>query len=81
METATRTTKNGDIENYLLTREKGFFTSHIWVYLNGKPYLHIMPTDNGNGKVFKNCEKYGYLPMLEICKGFEDITLNDLIGL
>ena len=81
METKTIQTRSGKVYNYRMTREKGFFTSHIWVYLNGAPYLHIMPMDNGNGKVFKNCEKYGYLPMMELCKGFEDITLNDLIGL
>ena len=81
METARRTTASGDIYIFRMTREKGFFTSHIWVYLNDAPYLHIMPTATGTARVFKNCERYGYLPMLEICKGFEDITLNDLIGL
>lgn len=80
METATRTTITGEVNTYLLTREKGFFTSHIWVYLNGKPYLHLMPTKTGTARMFKNCDEYGYLSMGELMADFEDITLNDLIG-
>lgn len=80
METKTVVSNNGVVRKYKMTREKGFFTSHIWVYLNGKPYLHVMPTDTGTGKIFKNCEKYGYLPMCELMVNFEDITLNELIN-
>lgn len=77
----TKTIINGGrVSNYRLTREKGFITRHIWVYLNGRPYLHIMPTETGTGQVFKNCERYGYLPMGELLMNFDDITLNELIN-
>ena len=81
MEEITRTFPNGKKVNYKMTREKGFFTSHIWVYKNGQPYLHILRTEAGTGKIHKNCEGYVYLPMCEIMCKFEDIKLNDVIGL
>lgn len=80
METKTIQTRSGKVYKYRLTREKGFFTSHIWVYLNDAPYLHIMPTATGTARVFKNCERYGYLPAGELMTDFENITLHDLIG-
>lgn len=81
METITKRTKSGEDVNYRMTKEKGFFTSHLWVYKNEKPYLHIMPNESGRGKIFKYCEGFGYLAMCEIMKEFNNITLNDLIGL
>ena len=81
MEEITRTYPNGKRVNYRMTREAGFFTSHIWVYKDGKPYLHIMPTKQGTGQVFKNCDGYGYMSMCEIVRKFENIKLNDIIGL
>lgn len=77
METKTRTFSNGKTIKYKLTRERGFFTSHIWVYRDEKPWLHFMPSGNeGFTKCFKNCGKYGYLPMGEVAVPFDQITLN-----
>ncbi len=81
METMTRTLNDGTTVNYSLTKEKGWFARHIWVYRNGTPYLHIMPTKKGTGRVFKNCEAYGWLSMCEIMADFDSIKLNDVIGL
>ena len=77
METKTKIFPSGKAIEYKLTREKGFFTSHIWVYKDNKPYLHFMPSENkGFSKCFKNCGKYGYLSMGEVAIPFEEITLN-----
>ena len=78
----TITYPNGTKANFRMTKEKGFFTSHIWVYKNGKPYLHIIPDDaNNSSRVHKNCEGSGYLPMGEIMKPFDSITIDDVKSL
>lgn len=73
---------NGKQVKFRMTREKGFFTSHIWIYKDGLPYLHIIPDKaNNSARVNKNCDKYGYLPMCELMKPFDEITIDDVCGL
>lgn len=79
METKTKTFPNGAKHTYKLTREKGFFTSHIWVWRDGKPFLHFMPSDQeGWSREFKNVEGYGYMPNGEINRSFDKITLENI---
>ena len=78
METMTKKTMSGKVNKYRLTREKGFFTRHIWVYLNEKAYLHIIPTERNTGRMFKDCGEYGYLPYGELLQDFDNITLNNI---
>ena len=76
MEEITRTFPNGKKVNYKMTREKGFFTSYIWIYKDGKPYLHFMPGDSeGWSKCFKFCGG-SYMSMGEYAIPFDEITLN-----
>ena len=78
METLTKII-NGAKVVYKLTREKGFFTNHVWVYKNNIPLFHFMPSENaGFSRCFKNCGKYGYLPMGEIAVSFENINLSNI---
>ena len=78
MEKITKTMPIGTKVDYKLVREKGFFTSHIWVWRNDKPYLHIMPGKDGCSKVSENVEGHGYMPMGEISVNFDDITLSNI---
>lgn len=79
METITKIYKDGRRATFLLTREKGFFTSHIWIYKDGKPHLHLIPSKNkGWTRCFKNCGEYGFLSAGEIGRPFEEITLNNI---
>lgn len=76
METKTKIFPSGKAIEYTLTREKGFFTSHIWIYKDGKPYLHFMPGDSeGWSKCFKFCGG-SYMSMGEVAISFNEITLN-----
>lgn len=78
METIVRTDLNGNPVTFTLSREKGFFTYHIWVYRNSRPYLHIMPDYENGCKVLKNVPGHGYLSMGTLCQDFEKITLDEL---
>ena len=76
----TRICPNGKKINFRMTKEKGFFTNHIWIYRDGKPYLHIIPNpeDENSVLVKKNCDGYGYMSMGELFVEFDNITLESV---
>lgn len=76
----TRICPNGKRINFRMTKENGFFTRHIWVYRDGKPYLHILPNPDNDYSVLvkKNCGEYGYLSIGELFVSFDNVTLEDV---
>lgn len=81
MEKVTKTKRDGTPVVFTMTREKGFFTSHIWVYRDGRPYLHIMPTATGTSQIYKSVGGRGYMSAGELMQDFNTITINNVIGL
>lgn len=76
MEKKTKIFPSGKVVEYKMTKEKGFFTSHAWVYRDGKPWLHFMPSKNaGFSQCFKNCGN-SYMSMGEVNCPFEELSLN-----
>ena len=68
---------NGTVHTYTLTEpDRCGVTSHRWATKDGKPHMHIMPSEGGFCNIFKYCGEYGYLSCGEILVPFEELSVE-----
>ena len=79
MQTYNRKCPNGSVHTYTLTEpDKAGSTSHRWATKDGKPFLHIMPSDGGYCNLFIHCGDRGYLKQGELMVPFEELKVEQI---
>lgn len=77
MQTLEKKFPNGSVHTYTLTEpEVAGVTSHRWVTKDGKPFLHIMPSEEGFCNLFIHCGDAGYLKQGELMVPFEKLNIE-----
>ncbi len=80
MQTLTRQTKKGEIVYTLSEASKAGITSHRFATRDGKPYLHIMPNEDGNCTVLKFIPGLGYMPVGELVEKFDTLKIDKVVA-
>lgn len=77
MQTLKKKFQNGSVHTYTLTEpDSDGSTSHRWATKDGKPFLHIMPSDEGYCNLFIHCGDAGYRKQGELIVPFEKINIE-----
>ena len=79
MQTYERKCPNGSVHTYTLTEpDKAGATSHRWATKDGKPFLHITPSEGGYCNLFIHCGEHGYLKQGELMVPFEELKVEQI---
>ena len=79
MQTLEKKFPNGSVHTYTLTEpDNGGATRHRWATKDGKPFLHIMPSEGGFCNLFIHCGEHGYLRQGELMVPFDELKVEKI---
>ena len=79
MQTLKKTFPNGSVHTYELTEaSRAGITSHRYATKDGKPFLHIMPSEKGYCNLFVHCAGYGYIKKSELMVPFSSLKVEQI---